>query len=357
MRAAILQGSSITVDTWPDPEPGPGHLLVSPIATGICGSDLHYRERAIAAEAALPEDQRNSLPRIVPGHEFSARLVDVGPDTDTRLKPGDRLVALPFTHSANAQQGFEVIGLSTVYSGGLATLSVIDAVRAFAIPDEVPDDLAALTEPLAVGLHAVNLANRNPGPNVVLGCGPVGLAVILALVREGQRPILAADFSHQRRSAAEALGADFVIDPSDQSPYEHWLDLGFEAQPPSPLLERTFRGLPPGANIFDCVGTLGLLDRIIKGAPRHSHVITVGVCAHEDKLTPREAIVTELTLEFSFAYRPEEFQDALDFIAAEPDRVRRLITSHLPLSETADAFDRLAKNPEEIKILIDPHKP
>jgi len=357
MRAAILQGSAITIGTVPDPVPGPGHLLVSPIATGICGSDLHFRERAIAAEAALPDDQRGSLPRIVPGHEFSARLVEAGPETETRFKPGDRLVALPFTHSADGAQKFEVIGLSPVYTGGLATLSVIDANRAFAIPEAVPDDLAALTEPMAVGLHAVGLANRNKGPNLVLGCGPVGLAVIFALISQNRGPILAADFSAQRRKAAEALGADFVIDPSDQSPYDHWLDLGFEAHPPSPLLERTFRGLPPGANIFDCVGAPGLLDRIVKGAPQHSHIITVGVCAHEDKLTPREAIVTELTLEFSFAYRPEEFQSALDFIAADPDRVRPLITSHLPLSETAGAFDRLAKDPEEIKILIDPHKP
>jgi len=356
MRAAILQGSAITVGDWPDPSPGPGQLLVSPIATGICGSDLHYRERAIAAEEALPDDQRSDLPRIVPGHEFSARLVEAGPETETPLRPGDRLVALPFTHSADGPNGFAVIGLSPAYSGGLATLSVIDAERAFVLPEGMPGELAALTEPLAVGLHAVNLATRNRGPNVVLGCGPVGLAVILALTARGHGPILAADFSPQRRRAAERLGADFVIDPSEESPYEQWRDLAFRPHPPSPLLERTFRGLPPGATIFDCVGAPGLLDRIVKGAPQHSHVITVGVCAHEDKLTPREAIVTELTLEFSFAYRPEEFQQALDAIAADPDRVRPLITSHLPLSETAGAFDRLADNPEEIKVLIDPHQ-
>lgn len=356
MRAAILQGSAISIDTLPDPVPGPGQLLVSPMATGICGSDLHYRERAIAAEATLPEDQRHDLPRIVPGHEFSARLVEAGPDTKTFLKPGDRLVALPFTHGAREDQPFEVIGLSPVYSGGLATLCVIDAERAFAVPEAVPDDLAALTEPMAVGLHAAGLANRNQGPNVVLGCGPVGLAVIFALTAQGRGPILAADFSPQRRHAAERLGADVVIDPSDQSPYEHWRDLQFRPHPASPLLERTFRGLPPGANIFDCVGAPGLLDRIIKGAPQHSHVITVGVCAHEDKLTPREAIVGELTLEFSFAYRPEEFQQALDAIAAAPERVRPFVTSHLPLSETASAFDRLAEHPAEIKVLIDPHE-
>ena len=265
------------------------------------------------------------------------------------------MAPLPFTHSAHAPNGFEVIGLSPKYSGGLATLSLADAARAFAIPDDVPSDLAALTEPLAVGLHAANLATRNRGPNVVIGCGPVGLAVIFALLRQDRGPILAADFSPERRAAAEALGADIVLDPAETSPFSRWDDLGFDPHPSSPLLERDFRGLPPGANIFDCVGVPGLLDQIVKNAPQHCHIITVGVCAHEDKLTPREAIITELTLEFSFAYRPAEFAQSLQAIAADPDRVRRMITSHLPLAETAAAFDRLASRPAEIKVLIDPH--
>lgn len=346
MRAAVLQGRSITIETRPDPSPGPGQLMVAPFFTGICGSDLHWRERAIADPSGVPP--------IVPGHEFSADFLAAGPGVATHFKPGDRLTALPFTYSANASNGFEVVGLSPNYSGGLATLSCVNADRAYRIPESVPSDLAALTEPLAVGLHAANLATRNKGPNVVIGCGPVGLAVIFALLQQGRGPILAADFSAQRRATAEALGADIVLDPADSSPFQHWADLGFAPHVSSPLLEREFRGLPPGVNIFDCVGVPGLLDQIIKSAPQHSHVITVGVCAHEDKLTPREAIVTELTLEFSFAYRPEEFAQSLAAIAANPDKVSSLVTSRLPLAQTESAFDRLASNPEEIKVLIDP---
>lgn len=164
----------------------------------------------------------------------------------------------------------------------------------------------------------------------MIGCGPVGLAVIFALLRQGRGPILAADFSPQRRAAAEALGADIVLDPAESSPFQRWTDLGFSAFPSPPLLEREFKGLPQGVNIFDCVGAPGLLDQLIKSAPQQSHLITVGVCAHEDKLTPREAIVTELTLEFSFAYRPEEFAQSLASIAADPERVQRMVTSRLP---------------------------
>ena len=351
VRAAILQGSKITIETLVDPNPGVGQILVSPLFTGICGSDLHYRARAIAAETDTPEDQRHLLPRIVPGHEFSATVEAIGPETPTDVRPGDRVAGLPFAHHAT---GFEVIGLSPTRSGGLATLCLLDAERTFRMPDEVPDELGALTEPLAVGLHAANLANRNSGPNLVIGCGPVGLAVIAALLGQGKRPIIAADFSERRRAAAAALGCDVVLDPAEESPFERWDDLGFTASPASPLLERSFRGLPPSANIFDCVGKPGLIDSIIKSAPRHSHVIVVGVCAHEDKLTPREAIVNELTLDFSFAYRPEEFAEALSSIAGDPARARAFVTSTLPLGQTMGAFERLAREPDEIKILINP---
>lgn len=351
MRAAVLQGSKITIETLADPRPGLGQLLVSPLFTGICGSDLHFRARAIAAEAETPAGQRHVLPQIVPGHEFSAIVEEIGPETDTSLRPGDRIAGLPFTHCAT---GFEVIGLSATRSGGLSTLCIVDADRAFQVPDDVPSELAALTEPLAVGLHAAHLANRNIGPNLVIGCGPVGLAVITALYRQGKRPIIAADFSARRRAAAEGLGCDIVLDPGQESPFERWDDLGFTASPASPLLERSFRGLPPGANIFDCVGKPGLIDSIIKSAPRHSHLIVVGVCAHEDKLTPREAIVNELTLDFSFAYRPEEFAEALSCISDDPDRAHAFVTSTLPLGETLPAFERLAREPDEIKVLINP---
>lgn len=349
MRAIVLQGRSLTLRTVADPFPSAGQLLVRPIFTGICGSDLSTRKQMAALAESLPEDQ---LPQIIPGHEFSAEIVGIAPGTQTRLKPGDIITGLPFTHT---HEGPQTIGLSPGHGGGLAELSCIDAARSFRVPDGVPHDLAALAEPLAVGLHAANLASRNRGPNVVIGCGPVGLAVILALKLQGRGPILAADFSEQRRSAAASLGADIVVDPASGSAFQHWDDLGLTPYPMSPLLEREFRGLPPGANIFECTGAQGMIDQIVKGAPPHSHIIIAGVCPHEEKLTPLDGIIRELTLEFSFAYRPEEFAAALAMIEAHPGKAAQLITSRQPLANTGAAFDSLAKNPSEIKILIDPN--
>lgn len=348
MRAAVLQGKSLGIRNVPEPAPVAGQLLVRPLYTGICGSDLSTRKQMASLAETMPHDQ---MPAIIPGHEYSGEVLAIGPGTDTTLKIGDIITGLPFTHD---HEGPKTWGLSPGYGGGLAEFACIDAARSYRLPEGVPPDLAALTEPLSVGLHAANLASRNLGPNLVIGCGPVGLAVILSLRLAGRGPILTADFSPERREAAAALGADIVIDPAKDSPFSHWADLGLSPHPMSPLLARDFRGLPPGANIFECTGAPGLIDQIVKSAPPHSHIIIAGVCPHEEKLTPLEGILRELTLEFSFAYRPEEFASALDLIAAHPGKAGRLITSRQPLANTEAAFDSLAKNPSEIKILIQP---
>lgn len=351
MRAAIIRGGDITIEELPDPRPAAGQVLVAPRFAGICGSDLHYRETLRAMAQNTPAEQRHSLPGIVPGHEFSAEVLEIGPNTTTDLRVGDRVTPIPF---AKVAHGMETVGLSPTYSGGLSNLSVVMADRTYRLPDCIPDDLAALTEPLSVGRHAANLANRNRGPNLIIGCGPVGLAVLLALKAEGRGPILVADFSAERRAMAEALGADIVINPSESSPYGCWDQLDFKASPSSPLLARASLGPPAGVNIFECVGAPGMIDQVIKNAPLHSHIIVVGVCMHEDKYTPLDAIVREVTLEYSFAYRPEEFEASIRMIADNPEQVAKLITSRRPLSETAQAFDTLASSPSEIKILINP---
>ncbi|HEX4184102.1 MAG TPA: alcohol dehydrogenase catalytic domain-containing protein, partial [Caulobacteraceae bacterium] len=185
-----MKGAEIGVMELPDPQPTSGQILVAPQFAGICGSDLHVRAAMKQMAEQTPETQRASLPGLVPGHEFSAEVVEIGPGADTPFKRGDRIVPIPFVKSGH---GTEIVGLSAAYSGGLSNLSVVIADRCFRIPQSIPFDLAALTEPLSVGRHAANLANRNRGPNLIIGCGPVGLAVLLALKAQGRGPILAAD--------------------------------------------------------------------------------------------------------------------------------------------------------------------
>src|SRR6184192_3364175 len=99
MRAAVMRGGRLVVDTLSDPVPGPGEVLVKTLACGICGSDLHALEHApklvdAAREAGIPftlDPARD----VVMGHEFCAEIIDFGPDTQRALRPGERIVSMP----------------------------------------------------------------------------------------------------------------------------------------------------------------------------------------------------------------------------------------------------------------------
>src|SRR5947208_13332379 len=200
-----MRNHQIVVDDITEPKPGPGQLLVRTIACGICGSDLHFlryaNEMVALADELGPAGAmgRIDLGRdIVMGHEFSAEVVEFGADTQGAVSVGDRVVSIPamLTGSSDPNNMIEPVGAySNTYGGGYAEYMLLSAPLALKIPDGCDARHAALTEPMAVGLHAVNRSGIKPGEAaVVLGAGPVGLAVISALARMGIEPIVAADF-------------------------------------------------------------------------------------------------------------------------------------------------------------------
>ena len=351
MRAIIMRGGNLQMIEAEDPVPGPGQLLVAPIFNGICGSDLHRREQ-MRLEGESYDGDTGDLPAIIPGHEFSAEVISIGPENSTDIRPGDRVVALPFSPDPSGE-GFINVGLSTARSGGLATRCLIDSARTFKIPDNVPSDVAALTEPLSVGWHAALLADRNAGPNLILGAGPIGLAVLIALQEMGRGPNICVDFSSVRREKAQEFGADLVIDPKATSPYDFWHGYDFVPSSASPLALRRFEGRPRGLNIFECTGSPVILAEIIAHAPQHSHVIYAGVCKHEVRHVPVHAILKELAIDYCFAYTPKEFETVLNLISNKPEYFRKMITNQFPLENTEMAFDCLSGSAREVKIMIE----
>ena len=132
------------------------------------------------------------------GHEFCAEIVEHGPDTARTLPVGTRVCSVPDHRGPDRRRSRSAT--PTPYPGALAEHMVLQELLLLPVPDSLDTDLAALTEPLAVGEHAVGLAGLTPGqPCLVVGCGPVGLAVIAALKGRGHGPVLAADFSPTRR--------------------------------------------------------------------------------------------------------------------------------------------------------------
>jgi 2-desacetyl-2-hydroxyethyl bacteriochlorophyllide A dehydrogenase len=346
MKAAVVHtGGAFEITDVPVPTPGPGQVLARPVACGICGSDLHLVEllRGMPADPAAPG--------IVLGHEFCVEVVEAGPDTESPVPPGRLACSVPYLAAA----GTQILGTSPTAPGAFADYVLLDAGKLVPVPDGLGPDAASLTEPLAVGRHAAGLGNLERGrPAVIIGCGPVGLAVLVALKAAGHGPVLVSDPSPLRRAAAERLGADIVVDPGERSPFATWDELGVDDQLPSPLLTITGARQAP-VTVFECVGIPGLIQQVIDGVPIGSRVVVVGVCMQPDTIVPVTGIVKEVELVFSFAYRPDEFSAVLRDIGDGAIDAESFITRAVSLDAVGEAFDALASDPAEIKILVRPN--
>jgi threonine dehydrogenase-like Zn-dependent dehydrogenase len=340
-----------------DPTPGSGHVVARSLAAGICGSDLH----AVADFSHFAELMASvGVPSLDPardtvlGHEFCAQIVEHGPDTQRALPVGTRVCSIPVILGPT---GVEQVGYSNAYPGALAEHLVLQEMLLLPVPDAVETDLAALTEPLAVGEHAVGLAGPQPGqPCLVVGCGPVGLAVIAALKGRGHGPVLAADFSPTRRRLAEAFGADEVIDPAEHSPHDRWSDFGV----PTTIVERAtatmFGQEVQDPVIFEAVGVPGMLQSLIAESPPHSRIVVVGVCMHTDSIEPFVAVTKEIELRFSFGYSPAEFAATLGRLGLGVPGADLLVTSSVDLAGVPGAFDTLRTPGEHGKIMVNPYR-
>jgi threonine dehydrogenase-like Zn-dependent dehydrogenase len=302
--------------------------------------------------AAMKSDPTRYAARLIPGHEFCAEVLDYGPSTGGAIRKrwpvGALVCANPFVGN-----DMELVGQSPRYPGGLGELMVLDVHRLVRVPEGVSAEHAALTEPLAVGIRAVTAGSSrtSEGPYVVIGCGPIGLAVILALRVAGLGPIIASDMAPERRALAGLLGADEVVAADTTSPFDRLHKFGFTEFPASPMLDTTAGALGP--LIFECVGRHGILRSIIESAPRHSHIVVVGVCAHPDTIVPGLAVGKELSADFVLAYRPSEFAESLRRISEHAIDPTPLITATVGLDDAPWAIEALRRG-EHTKILVLP---
>lgn len=355
MRAAIMRQGEIVVDDLDDLEPCEGHVVVRTLACGICGSDLHAlkhghdmakTQKAMSGSMSFDPDVD-----LVMGHEFCAEVID--PGSSKSVTEGQRVCSLPLGFKGGRPAA---IGYSNELPGGFAQQMLLSELLLIPVPNGLDAQMAAMTEPMAVGRHAVERANVSIDDIIlVVGCGPVGLAVIAALKQKGLGPIFAADFSPRRRALAEHLGADVIIDPAQSSPYTAWTDA---AWPPGvdyndPMIR--FTGKEPSPSlVFECVGVRGLIEETMSGAMRHTRIIVVGVCMEPDTITPLVGIGKELNISFVLGYTPEEFADTLRAIAEGELDVESLITGTVGLDGVAGAFEALADPENHAKVIVDP---
>jgi threonine dehydrogenase-like Zn-dependent dehydrogenase len=358
MRAAVFRDGQIRVDTVPDPVPEKGQVLVKTIRCGICGSDLHaakftqqFGDLGRRSGGRLGMDPTRD---VVFGHEFCCEVVDYGPETQKRLKPGTLVCSLPMT-----LRGTEVLGIgyNNDLPGGYGQFMPLTDRILLEVPNGLSAEHAALTEPVAVGWHAVQFARlaKDDVP-LVIGCGPVGLAVIAGLKIKGAHPIIAADYSPARRALARRMGADIVIDPARDSPYRSWTEAATPAGYDPGRFARMFNVGPKQRQgvIFECVGVPGVIQQIMEGSPPGARIVVVGVCMESDRFEPFFGIVKQLNLQFVLGYTADEFAESLGFLAEGKVDAASLVTGTVSLEGVAGAFADLANPERHAKVMIDP---
>lgn len=335
MRAVVLPraGSALVVEQRPDPVAGPGEVVLEVLRAGICGSDLHLSDTL-------------GRPGSVLGHEYAGRVAEVGAGVPTEL-----LGALA--------AGYPLVGCGSCRwcVAGLAARCASYALNGLQVPGAYAEHLAvavsqlellpaavdagdgALVEPLAVALHALDRAALRPAePLLVLGAGPVGLAVALWARVLGASAVVVSDPAPGRRALALASGATAVVDPGSDDVGAAFADLtGQRARV-----------------VVECVGVPGLIAEAVRACGHDGRVVVVGVCMVPDTVVPLEALHREVDLSFVLYYRREDFGRVVRAVDSGVLQPGGLITDVIGLEEVPERFAALKRPSTQGKVQIAP---
>jgi 2-desacetyl-2-hydroxyethyl bacteriochlorophyllide A dehydrogenase len=340
MKAAVFKqvGQPLQVERVADPVPEADELVMKVGFCGVCGTDLHATREGLTTACC---DQ-------ILGHEYVGEIVEVGKAASGNWHVGDRVCAMPFIACGKCLpcaagrffecQNKKVSGVDD--QGGFAEYVTTGSRETILLPDSLELQTAALVEPLAVGLHALRVADVKAGSRVlIMGAGPIGLTVALWAKFFGAREVVISELAPARAALAEQMGATRVIQPD--------LAKGAEG-----LLEQ-FVDVAGGApdTIFECVGAPGLLQQCIEMAPQRGKIIPVGVCEQPDSIMPFFGLVKELQIQFAIAYTKDDFETVVAMLAEGRIDVSPMITDIVSLDELPAAFEALRKPGHQCKVL------
>ncbi len=340
MKALVMRDGAVHLETAEIPEPGAGEVLVRSLACGICGSDLHITRHydevfSFYQAVGVMESSQDEHSTVMLGHEYCAEIVRYGPGTEQALPVGTRVTSVPILMTRDGAG----VGVTPGIGGAYSEYFIIDEQLLLPVPDQVPAVAAALTEPLAVGLHAVNRSGIEPGDvALVAGCGPIGLAVIAALQWRGIETVVASDPQPGKRETAHGLGAGHTVNPVEQDEMALAAELAGDHR----------------VVIFECIGLHRLIDDFIRRAPAGATIVVTGLHTADATVNYAYATVKELDLRFSYYYQPAEFAECLSAIAEGRIAWQSLVTGTVGIDGVEDAFRALQSPNDHIKVVIEP---
>jgi len=339
MKAAVFQdvGKPLAIANVDAPLPGPGEVVLEVAYCGICGSDLHMTQH----QGILKRGD-------IMGHEFTGTISALGPDVDPKWKVGDRVTSLPVIACHNCEMCDEgllslcrnmyVTGVGRS-QGAYAQYVASPAETLFKLPANVDFRDAALTEPLSVALHAVEMADIKSSDNVlVIGGGPIGLGVAMFAKFRGARNVVVSELAAGRAELAKKMGATATINPAKEDVAKRYAEL---------------TGGAPHV-VFECVGVKGLIDHAVAMAAPRGRIVVAGVMMGEDQFTPMHAIGKELTLKFTQCYSPKDYEVVLDLLDHKRVDPSPMVTEIVALDAVPEKFEALRKPSTQCKILISP---
>ena len=340
MKAAVFKevGTPLQVESVADPVPRADGLVMKVAYCGVCGTDLH----------ATREGLTTACCGQILGHEYVGEVVEVGKEAQGDWQVGDRVCAMPFIACGHCLpcaagrffecQDKQVPGVDA--PGGFAEYVNTGCRETLRLPGDLQLESAALIEPLAVGIHAVRVADVRAGSRImVIGAGPIGLTVALWARFFGAREVVVSELASTRSELAMKMGATTVIQPDPAASAEA-------------LLEQftNVAGGPPDI-IFECVGAPGLLQQCIEMAPQRGKIIPVGVCEQPDSIMPFFGLIKELQIQFALAYTRDDFETCMAMLAEGRIDISPMITDVVSLDELPQAFEDLRTPDHQCKVL------
>jgi L-iditol 2-dehydrogenase len=307
--------------------PAEGEASLRVLACGLCGTDSHIVKGEFVG----------AKPGVVLGHEACAEVIDVGPGVRS-LHVGQRVVVDPNRPCGTCVPCLDgrthlclnLTGLGSHSDGLLSQVTTVRAGLCVPVPESVPDEVAALAEPLACVLHAFDRSALRAGEDVaVIGAGPIGLMAAVLARLHGAASVSVHEANSDRIERARALG--------------------FKADQPNDSRADTTDV------VFECAGAAAAVAYSIKIARRGGRVVLVGVAAPETEVSfhPFEVFRRELTILGTFT-NPYTTRRAVQVLAADPDSWRPLVTHVYPLAQFAEAWD-IHQLGQGLKVCIRPN--
>ena len=348
MKAARWYAAKdVRVEETAEPVVGTKQIKIEVKFAGICGSDLHeYVHGPNLIPSTEPYPLNNHFGVTTLGHEFSGVVTEVSEDSQTDIKPGDRVVVepifknpkSPFVNSGeyNLSEPLGFVGLSA--NGGFAPFVVVEDYMVHKIPDSMTFEQGALVEPAAVAVYSVMQSGLKMGEScAIFGAGPIGLLCLQAAMAAGAGKTFVIDVSEKRLQKAKELGADYIIN-------------GLDSDIPEQIRKITGLGVD---RVIDAAGVQSTFTNGMKALRNGGTNLLVALFGKPVTFDAFDAVCLEKIVKGVIAYR-NIFPQVIQLIDSKKMDVEKLVTRKITLDNIVnDGFEALIKDPSEVKILID----